>query len=103
MPKMLGYRYAADWAVMMPLEKSLTVAIPAEPRAKLTREDHATLARLALKMDLTMPIDAIQSARQSHPLCKPCMSVGFPLVANFCRRGPERACVARTHGVPALN
>jgi pyruvate-formate lyase-activating enzyme len=131
--EMLGYRYAADWALMMPLEKSLTIAIPAEPRAKLTREDHATLARLALKMDqafavtskrgvtscslqddfivldvegnatlccacmaskpntignyLTMPIDAIQAARRSHPLCNPCMSVGFPLVANFADEG----------------
>ena len=29
----------------------VTVAIPSEPRATLTRKDHATLARLALKMD----------------------------------------------------
>ena len=131
--EMLGFRYAADWAVMMPLEKSLTVAFPAEPRATLTRDDHATLARLALKMDrafavaskrkvtscslqddfivldvhgnatlccasmasrantignyLAMPIDAIQAARRSHPLCKPCMSVSFPLVANFADDG----------------
>jgi pyruvate-formate lyase-activating enzyme len=127
--EMLGYRYAADWALMMPLEKSLTIALPAEPRATLTREDHATLARLALKMDqafavtskrgvtscslrddfivldvegnatlcctsmaskantignyLSVPIEAIQAARRSHALCKPCMSVGFPLVANY--------------------
>ena len=27
---------------------------------------------------LDMPIDAIQSARRSHPLCKPCMSFGIP-------------------------
>jgi len=127
--EMLGYRYAADWALMMPLEKSLTIAIPAEPRATLTHEDHATLARLALKMDqafavtskrgvtscslrddfivldvdgnatlcctsmaskantignyLIMPIEAIQAARRSHALCKPCMSVGFPLIANY--------------------
>jgi pyruvate-formate lyase-activating enzyme len=131
--EMLGYRYAADWALMMPLEKSLTVAIPAEPRATLTPEDHATLARLALKMDqafalaskrgvtscslqddfivldvegnatlccasmaskantignyLTMPLDAIQAARRAHAMCKPCMSVGFPLVANFVAEG----------------
>jgi len=32
---------------------------------------------------LTMPIEAIQSARRSHPLCKPCMSFGFPLLANY--------------------
>jgi hypothetical protein len=35
----------------LPLEKSLTVTIPAEPRATLTHADHATIARLALKMD----------------------------------------------------
>lgn len=96
---------------------------------RATREDHATLARLALKMDqafaltsqrgvtscslqddfivldvngnatlccasmaskantignyLAMPIEAIQAAWRSHALCKPCMSVGFPLVANY--------------------
>jgi hypothetical protein len=99
----------------------------------LTREDHATLARLALKMDqafaltsqrgvtscslpddfivldvngnatlccasmasktntignyLAMPIEAIQAARRWHALCKPCMSVGFPLVANYADEG----------------
>lgn len=36
---------------------------------------------------LTMPIDAIQRARRSHPLCKPCLSVSFPLVANFADEG----------------
>jgi nucleotide-binding universal stress UspA family protein len=34
---------------MMSLEKTLTIADPANPRATLTRADHATLARLALK------------------------------------------------------
>jgi pyruvate-formate lyase-activating enzyme len=125
----LGYRFASDWALMMPLEKTLTIADPANPRATLTRADHATIGRLALKtaealavtskhkvtscslqedfivLDvngnailcctclasqantigsyLTMPIEAIQSARRSHPMCKPCMSVGFPLLANY--------------------
>lgn len=129
----LGYRFASDWAVMMPLEKTLTIANPAEPRATLTAEDHATLDRLALKtaraIDLTskhkvtscnlqddfvvldvngnvvlcctclaseantignylsMPIDAIQSARRSHPLCKPCMSFGLPLLFNYALNG----------------
>ena len=36
---------------------------------------------------LTMPIEAIQAAPRSHPLCKPCMSVGFPLVANCVSEG----------------
>jgi pyruvate-formate lyase-activating enzyme len=45
----LGYRFASDWALMMPLEKTLTIADPANPRATLTRVDHATIGRLALK------------------------------------------------------
>ena len=125
----LGYRFVTDWALMMPLEKTLTIADPSNPRATLTRDDHATIDRLALKtaqalalsskhpvtscslrddfivLDvnanttlcctclaskantvgnfLSTPIDAIQSARRSHPLCRPCMSLGFPLLANF--------------------
>jgi pyruvate-formate lyase-activating enzyme len=125
----LGYRFASDWALIMPLEKTLTIADPANPRATLTRQDRATLDRLALKtaeaiavtskhkvtscslqedfvvLDvnanvilcctclgskantignyLAMPIAAIQPARRSHPLCKPCMSFGFPLLANY--------------------
>ena len=44
----LGYRFASDWALIMPLEKTLTIADPANPRATLTRQDRATLDRLAL-------------------------------------------------------
>jgi hypothetical protein len=36
---------------------------------------------------LAMPIEAIQAARRSHALCNPCMSVGFPLVANYADEG----------------
>jgi hypothetical protein len=36
---------------------------------------------------LAMPIAAIQPARRSHPLCKPCMSFGFPLLANYAVSG----------------
>jgi hypothetical protein len=128
----LGYRFATGWATMMPLEKTLTIADPANPRATLTTEDHAILDRLAVKVDqaialtskrpvtscslqddyvvidvngnttlccacmaseqntigsyLDMPIDAIQSARHSHPLCKPCMSFGIPALNDG---GPE--------------
>lgn len=133
MPRCSAIGTAADWALMMPLEKSLTVDIPAEPRARLTSEDHTTLARRALKMDqafaltskrgvtscslqdgfivldvngnatlccasmaskantignyLATPIEEIQAARRAHAMCKPCMSVGFPLVANFADEG----------------
>jgi hypothetical protein len=138
---------------MMPLEKTLTIADPANPRATLTRSDHATIGRLALKtaealavtskhkvtscslqedfivLDvngnvilcctclasqantigsyLTMPIEAIQSARRSHPLCKPCMSFGFPLLANYAVDGlddlalRERAAFRRGTQSPA--
>jgi pyruvate-formate lyase-activating enzyme len=148
----LGYRFASDWALMMPLEKTLTIADPANPRATLTRADHATIGRLALKtadalavtskhkvtscslqedfivLDvngnvilcctclasqantigcyLTMPIEAIQSARRSHPMCKPCMSVGFPLLANYAVEGldnlalRERAAFGSAAGTP---
>jgi hypothetical protein len=149
----LGYRFASDWALMMPLEKTLTIADPANPRATLTRADHATIGRLALKtaealavtskhkvtscslqedfivLDvngnvilcctclasqantigsyLMMPIEAIQAARRSHPLCKPCMSVGFPLLANYAVDGlddlalRERAAFRRGTQCPA--
>jgi pyruvate-formate lyase-activating enzyme len=145
----LGYRFASDWALIMPLEKTLTIADPANPRATLTRQDRATLDRLALKtaeaiavtskhkvtscslqedfvvLDvnanvilcctclaskantignyLAMPIAAIQSARRSHPLCKPCMSFGFPLLANYAVGGldelalEERAAYRSEH------
>jgi hypothetical protein len=55
---------------------------------------------------LTMPIEAIQSARRSHPMCKPCMSVGFPLLANYAVEGlddlalRERAAFGRAAGTP---
>jgi hypothetical protein len=151
----LGYRFASDWALMMPLEKTLTIADPDNPRATLTRADHATIGRLALKtaaalavtsrhkvtscslqedyivLDvdgnvilcctclasrtntigsyLTMPIEAIQSARRSHPMCKPCMSVGFPLLANYAVEGlddlalRERAAFGRAAATPMVD
>jgi pyruvate-formate lyase-activating enzyme len=134
----LGYRFTAGWATMMPLEKVLTIADPASPRATLTSEDQSILDRLAIKVDqaiavtskrkvtscslqddyvvldvngnatlccacmgsdsntignyLTMPIDAIQSARRSHPLCKPCMSFGIP---SLNEGGPELEDIGR--------
>jgi hypothetical protein len=57
-------------------------------------EGNATLccASMASKANtignyLSIPIEAIQAARRSHPLCKPRMSVGFPLIANFVAEG----------------
>ena len=146
----LGYRFATDWALMMPLEKTLTIADPTNPHATLTHDDRATLDRLALKtaralalssqhpvtscslrddyivLDvnanatlcctclasktntvgnfLSTSIDAIQSARRSHPLCRPCMSLGFPSLANYAVEGLEdiardaRAAFRRQNG-----
>lgn len=54
----LGYGFASGWAVMMPLEKTLTYANPREPHATLTDEDHAIMGRLALKMDQALAVSS---------------------------------------------
>jgi hypothetical protein len=52
----LGFRFVAGWALMFPLEKRLTIADPAHPRATITAADRAIMSRLALKMDQVIAI-----------------------------------------------
>lgn len=93
----LGYRFHADWALMMPLEKVLTIAQPERPRATLTSQDHATLGRLALKTKTAIALSSGQpvtscSLRDNYVvldvegramLCCTCLGGGVNAIGGF--------------------